>query len=75
MFKLLIILSSITAIAGCGHRVSGDPFGYYRPEELVTVCQDGATRRFNRSMAEHLISKHRATLGQCPILPSIYPCQ
>ena len=75
MFKILIFLSIITAIAGCGHRVPGDPFGYYRPEELVTVCQDETTRQFNRSMSEKLINHHLATLGQCPISPIIYPCQ
>lgn len=60
---LLLVLLFV----GCGTRAPGDPFGWSRPEELVTVCHDGSTMQFNRSMAHRHLKHHKNdTRGLCP---------
>jgi len=63
-------------VVGCGHRVPGDPFGYYRPEELVTICHvedrgdgfaDYLTQSYNRARAEWHLDQHPwDSVGGCP---------
>lgn len=49
-----------------GTRAPGDPFGYNRPEELMTICHydgagdvEGETMMFNRSHAKWHLRNHQ----------------
>jgi hypothetical protein len=68
----VIFVAFVLAMFGCGTRAPGDPFGLYRPEELITICHagedapTGRTMSFNRSMAKRHLKHHQFdNLGPC----------
>ena len=60
--KLLILMPIL--LISC--KVPGDPFSIARPEEITTICHDGATMKFNRSMAKRHLRFHKEDyIGNC----------
>ena len=81
ILALMAFLAGMTLLTiGCGARAPGDPIGWYRPEELVTICHAEFDPRgpgfgpppvlsslnFNHSRAEWHLRHHKFDhMGGC----------